>query len=93
MKSLGIDLLSVSTFGGLDSWEIPKDRVVINRKLGEGAFGTVYGGEAYFNEKGWVSSALGINFLLIQHRKDTVRPQFYSIKPFYLFHASRSLAL
>ncbi|XP_073988410.1 uncharacterized protein isoform X2 [Rhodnius prolixus] len=58
MKSLGIDLLSVSTFGGLDSWEIPKDRVVINRKLGEGAFGTVYGGEAYFNEKGWVAVAV-----------------------------------
>jgi len=25
------------------------------RKLGEGAFGTVYGGEAYFDEKEWVS--------------------------------------
>uniref|UniRef100_A0A224XI24 Gamma-aminobutyric acid type B receptor subunit 2 n=1 Tax=Panstrongylus lignarius TaxID=156445 RepID=A0A224XI24_9HEMI len=58
MKSLGIDLLSVSTMGGLDSWEIPKDRVVINRKLGEGAFGTVYGGEAYFNEKGWLAVAV-----------------------------------
>ena len=33
-----------------------RDRVVINRKLGEGAFGTVYGGEAFFDEKGWVSS-------------------------------------
>ena len=30
-------------------------RVVINRKLGEGAFGTVFGGEAFFDEKGWVS--------------------------------------
>ncbi len=30
--------------------------MVINRKLGEGAFGTVYGGEAFFDEKGWVSS-------------------------------------
>ncbi|KAK9510835.1 hypothetical protein O3M35_005535 [Rhynocoris fuscipes] len=57
MKSLGIDLLSVSS-SGLDRWEIPKDRVVINRKLGEGAFGTVYGGEAYFTDKGWVAVAV-----------------------------------
>lgn len=39
----------------LDKWEIPRDRVVINRKLGEGAFGYVYGGEAHFSEDGWVS--------------------------------------
>ena len=24
------------------------------RKLGEGAFGTVYGGECFFDDKGWV---------------------------------------
>jgi len=42
----------------LDEWEIPRDRVVINRKLGEGAFGTVYGGEAFFDEKGWVSNLM-----------------------------------
>ncbi|XP_017753016.1 PREDICTED: uncharacterized protein LOC108545751 [Eufriesea mexicana] len=42
----------------LDKWEIPRDRVVINRKLGEGAFGTVYGGEAFFPEKGWLAVAV-----------------------------------
>ncbi|XP_014251648.1 receptor-type guanylate cyclase gcy-19-like [Cimex lectularius] len=58
MESLGIDLLSVGPIPSLDTWEISKEKVVINRKLGEGAFGTVYGGEAYFNEKGWVAVAV-----------------------------------
>ena len=53
MRALG--LLTPSCVLTLDEWEIPRDRVVINRKLGEGAFGTVYGGEAFFDEKGWVS--------------------------------------
>lgn len=30
----------------LTKWEIPRENVVINRRLGEGAFGTVFGGEA-----------------------------------------------
>lgn len=47
--------LKDSNLSSLDKWEIPRDNVVINRRLGEGAFGTVYGGEAYFKEKGWVS--------------------------------------
>jgi hypothetical protein len=55
MKSLGIDLLAAQNVSSLDKWEIPRDRVVINRKLGEGAFGMVYGGEALFEDKGWVS--------------------------------------
>ena len=54
MRALG--LLTPTSLLTLDEWEIPRDRVVINRKLGEGAFGTVYGGEAFFDEKGWVSS-------------------------------------
>lgn len=53
MRALG--LLTPSCVLTLDEWEIPRDRVVINRKLGEGAFGTVYGGEAFFDETGWVS--------------------------------------
>ena len=53
MRALG--LLTPSTVLTLDEWEIPRDRVVINRKLGEGAFGTVHGGESFFDEKGWVS--------------------------------------
>ena len=52
MRALG--LLSSGTLLTLDEWEIPRERVVINRKLGEGAFGTVYGGEAFFDDKGWV---------------------------------------
>lgn len=56
MKSLGIDLLSASNISCLDKWEIPRELVVVNRKLGEGAFGTVYGGETKIEDKGWVSS-------------------------------------
>ncbi|XP_050730099.1 uncharacterized protein LOC127005358 isoform X3 [Eriocheir sinensis] len=41
-----------------DGWEIPRDKVVINRKLGEGAFGTVYGGECLFDSQGWVAVAV-----------------------------------
>lgn len=56
MRQLG--LLTPTSVLTLDEWEIPRDRVVINRKLGEGAFGTVYGGETLFDEKGWVSLCL-----------------------------------
>lgn len=43
----------------LTKWEIPRESVVINRKLGEGAFGTVYGGEALINEEdGWTAVAI-----------------------------------
>ena len=56
MRALG--LMPPTSFLTLDEWEIPRDRVVINRKLGEGAFGTVFGGEAFFDEKGWVSEKL-----------------------------------
>ena len=41
----------------LDQWEVPRDRIVLNRKLGEGAFGTVYGGEALIDD-GWVAVAV-----------------------------------
>ncbi|KAF5297767.1 hypothetical protein FQR65_LT09941 [Abscondita terminalis] len=58
MKSLGIDLLNASNIAGLDKWEIARESVVINRKLGEGAFGTVYGGEAKFPESGWLAVAV-----------------------------------
>ena len=29
----------------LDEWEIPREKLILNRKLGEGAFGAVFGGE------------------------------------------------
>lgn len=57
IESLGINL-SKSETSGLDQWEIPRDRVVINRKIGEGAFGTVYGGEALISDKGWLAVAV-----------------------------------
>ncbi|CAL7950409.1 unnamed protein product [Xylocopa violacea] len=56
IQSLGLKYTHTDT--DLDKWEIPRDRVCINRKLGEGAFGTVYGGEAFFPEKGWLAVAV-----------------------------------
>ena len=56
MRALG--LLTPMSVLTLDEWEIPRDRVVINRKLGEGAFGTVYGGESFFDERSWVSEVV-----------------------------------
>ncbi|KAK2703017.1 uncharacterized protein LOC136042185 isoform X2 [Artemia franciscana] len=56
MKALG--LLEESKMLTLDEWEFPREQVVINRKIGEGAFGTVYGGEAFFSDKGWVAVAV-----------------------------------
>lgn len=60
MRNFGIDLLSMSSVhpNTLDKWEVPKDRVVINRRLGEGAFGTVYGGEAQIDDHGWTAVAV-----------------------------------
>lgn len=60
MRNFGIDLLSMSSVhpNTLDKWEIPKDRIVINRRLGEGAFGTVYGGEAQIDDHGWTAVAV-----------------------------------
>ncbi|KAK7078148.1 hypothetical protein SK128_007038 [Halocaridina rubra] len=43
----------------LDKWEIPREKVVINRTLGEGVFGTVYGGECQFGESDqWTAVAV-----------------------------------
>lgn len=55
MKELG--LLGDPAYS-LDEWELPRDRVVMNRKLGEGAFGAVYGGEAFVPDKGWIAVAV-----------------------------------
>ena len=56
MRALG--LLTPMTVLALDEWEMARDRVVINRKLGEGAFGMVYGGEAFFDDRGWAAVAV-----------------------------------
>ena len=29
----------------MDEWETPREKLILNRKLGEGAFGAVFGGE------------------------------------------------
>lgn len=43
----------------LSRWEIPRENVIINRRIGEGAFGTVYGGEALVKEsEGWMPVAI-----------------------------------
>lgn len=51
MRNLGIDLLNTTHAPEnlLHDWEMPKDQIMLNRKLGEGAFGTVYGGQAYID--------------------------------------------
>ncbi|KAH8391714.1 hypothetical protein KR009_008108, partial [Drosophila setifemur] len=42
----------------LDKWELAKENVVINRRLGEGAFGMVYGGEAQLTPGEWTAVAV-----------------------------------
>ena len=37
---------------GNDEWEVPRNNVVINRQIGEGAFGIVNGGDAQFEVDG-----------------------------------------
>ena len=56
MKALGLfDPLKALS---LDEWEIEREAVVTNRKLGEGAFGMVYGGEASLKKWGEVAVAV-----------------------------------
>ncbi|CAH1779810.1 unnamed protein product [Owenia fusiformis] len=55
MQELG--LMSDFTWLSLDEWEMARDQVVLNRKLGEGAFGTVYGGKCCINNE-WQAVAV-----------------------------------
>lgn len=58
LAALGMRPLAIKP-AGLDRWEVPRERVVINRKLGTGAFGTVYGGHALLAEdRGWSAVAV-----------------------------------
>lgn len=57
MKELGLFGLNGVPYS-LDEWEMPRDNIVLNRKIGEGAFGTVYGGEALAGKKGWIAVAV-----------------------------------
>ena len=56
MEELGL-LEQNASWLCLDQWEVSRDHVVLNRKLGEGAFGTVYGGEALIEDV-WVAVAV-----------------------------------
>ncbi|XP_022096117.1 uncharacterized protein LOC110982174 [Acanthaster planci] len=58
VKDLGITALGQSTLLSLNKWEVAQDNVILNRKLGEGAFGTVYGGEAMLDGNHWVGVAV-----------------------------------
>ncbi|KAK7475017.1 hypothetical protein BaRGS_00033764, partial [Batillaria attramentaria] len=65
MKELGFLSSDYSHCLTLDEWEIPRKNVVLNRKLGEGAFGTVCGGEMMMEGEGWV--AVAVKTLKIRH--------------------------
>ena len=65
MKELGLLSPDYSHCLTLDEWEIPRKNVVLNRKLGEGAFGTVCGGEMFSEDEGWV--AVAVKTLKIRH--------------------------
>ncbi|KAL9975885.1 hypothetical protein ACROYT_G013101 [Oculina patagonica] len=58
MEELG--LMEQSSVLHLDEWEIPRENIVLNRKLGEGAFGAVCGGEVIGlrGEGEWVPVAI-----------------------------------
>lgn len=56
MEELGLFSQDISWLC-LDQWEVPRNNVVLNRKLGEGAFGTVFGGEANIGGM-WVAAAV-----------------------------------
>ncbi|XP_063617249.1 uncharacterized protein LOC134790413 isoform X1 [Cydia splendana] len=58
LAALGLSTLAPK-LDALDRWELPRERVVINRKLGVGAFGTVYGGHALLTERrAWTAVAV-----------------------------------
>lgn len=58
MKELGLLSLGMDSLSTLDKWEMPRENIILNRKLGEGAFGTVYGGEAFLEGQNWAAVAV-----------------------------------
>merc|ERR1719383_825624 len=61
---------------GNDEWEVPRANVVINRQIGEGAFGIVNGGDAQFEVDGpWVPVAVK---QLKPHAEDLEKISFLS---------------
>ncbi|XP_066143378.1 uncharacterized protein [Euwallacea fornicatus] len=57
MKKLGLRYERKYTMD-LEEFEIPKENIEITRRLGEGAFGMVYGGDAYIPPYGWYPVAV-----------------------------------
>lgn len=58
MKSLGFNWWhNIESLKDLSVLEVARKDVIINRKIGEGSFGTVFGGEACF-EEGWLPVAV-----------------------------------
>lgn len=49
----------------LDDWEIPREKLVLNRKLGEGAFGAVFGGEGMGLKESEVSVPVAVKTLRV----------------------------
>ena len=43
-------------------WQIARENLVLNRKLGEGQYGIIYGGECNMERQGWVRR---FNFFLL----------------------------
>lgn len=67
----------------LTKWEIPRESVVMNRRLGEGAFGTVYGGEALINvEDGWTAVAIKVSLSTFKSLNNCL--SFLSCKAFII---------
>ena len=56
MRELG--LVDPMSLLALDEWEVEREKIVMNRKLGEGAFGMVYGGEMGDEDRQWVGVRL-----------------------------------
>uniref|UniRef100_A0A6A7G3L5 Gamma-aminobutyric acid type B receptor subunit 2 n=4 Tax=Hirondellea gigas TaxID=1518452 RepID=A0A6A7G3L5_9CRUS len=45
-------------FSKFTGWQIRRESLVLNRRLGEGQFGVIYGGECNFDGQGWVAVAV-----------------------------------
>ncbi|GFN92404.1 guanylate cyclase [Plakobranchus ocellatus] len=65
MKELGLLSEEYSNLLAVDDWEIPLENIVLNRELGEGAFGAVMGGEMFKEREGWV--AVAVKTLKVHH--------------------------
>jgi len=57
LEELGLMGRNITSTFCLDEWEVNREHVVLNRTLGQGAFGTVYGGEVRLDDV-WVAVAV-----------------------------------